>query len=75
MSFGSKFSKAFRSVYDATSKSSSKFGKVGKFLHPFSGQYYVRDGWRSLKNRLTPTTSAAGVASTYGSSGSIIGKF
>lgn len=73
--------KAFRDVYDATSDSSSKFGKFGRWAFPFNAQYWVRDAWRKYgKNLFGGANSASSLASSgssgvYGPTGSIVGKF
>lgn len=73
------FKKLFRKVYDATSDSRSKFGKIGKFAFPFNGQYFVRDAWRKYGKRLiSPQSNSASVVSTgsvYGPTGSIVGRY
>lgn len=70
-----------RKIYDATSKSSSKLGKIGKWAYPFNGQYFIRDAWRKYgKKYLTPASGSTGnfsvnSAGTYGATGSIVGKY
>lgn len=80
MSFLKSISKAVRSVYDATSKSSSKLGRIGKYAVPFNAPYLTRDAWRSLRKRLgmTAANSAGSYrvysGSHYGVTGSIVGR-
>lgn len=76
------FKNLFRKVYDATSDSRSKFGKIGKFAYPFNGQYFVRDAWRKYGKRLMPARSnsavslvGSGSSDIYGPSGSIVGRY
>ena len=54
--------KAVRKVYDATSKSSSKIGKIGKWAVPFNAPYLTRDLWRKYGKKY--------VNGAYGSYGS-----
>lgn len=80
MSFLKKASKAFRKVYNLTSK--SKFAKYDPIL---TGVYHTRKGWKSLKNRLpsmiggSSSVNSAGSYSAssdvHGPTGSIVGRF
>lgn len=74
-----KLKKIFRKVYDATSDSRSKFGKIGKYAFPFNGQYLVRDAWRKYGKRLfSAKANSASVVSSgpvYGPTGSIVGRY
>lgn len=63
MGWTKKLTKAVRKVYDATSKSSSKLGKIGKYAYPFNLPYLTRDAWRKYgKSRV------GGLYGSYGSS-------
>lgn len=80
MSFLKSISKAVRSVYDATSKSSSKLGRIGKYAVPFNAPYLTRDAWRSVSKRfgMSAVNSAGSYrmysGSHYGPTGSIVGR-
>lgn len=79
MSFSNDLKKAARSVYDATSKSSSKLGKFGRYAAPFNLQYLARDAWRKYGKSLFAANSAGSISSyggdVYGPTGSIVGRY
>lgn len=81
MSLFKSISKAVRKVYNATSKSSSKLGKVGKYAVPFNAPYLTRDAWRSMQKRIgmSAVNSAGSLrvnsGSIYGPTGSIVGRY
>lgn len=72
-----RLSKIIKSVYDATSDSTSSFGKFGRWAFPFNAQYWLRDAWRKYGSR--PVNSAGSMSSygsdIYGPTGSIIGRY
>lgn len=62
--------KAVRKVYDATSKSSSKLGKFGKYAVPFNAPYLTRDAWRKYGKKYLGSGLYGSGSSSFNVSGS-----
>lgn len=75
MGFGKSFKKQIRKIYDATSKTTSTGGKIGRFLYPFNTQYFIRDAWRRTGKRFLSTSSpSVGFSVAGGSARSTVGN-